>query len=392
MDSRSVSRFRRIRKFGAGCFTAARTSRCRPIPESSSKILSKVVRLALFALLAALCSICSKPSADFGYVPVRGPVQWQEVSGCCGKLHATVEYNVVCFDLDFRYRQKLQTFCKLSNFDHAYSWYLQMAQSLFEDVGRLSDLHQKIAWRIEDNSTINADNIRYLNDMGIIAVAHSIERSDNVSLYTTLLPNFHFIETRGFARLISEFSKLETPLQNRSSNVFWAGSTTGVPCVAKRPCASVCDTIQRVKLVREGQQIPWTNFSITKAVQWCTAGDVALNDLTSQFVRELEWGKHMGVIDIDGNVDAWGLPWRLASGSAVFRVESSYLHYFSELLVEEVHYVSVAGDLSDLAEKTAQVTMISHVDHLANISKNAKRVIEQHSYERVIQAVAEKLA
>jgi len=266
-----------------------------------------------------------------------------------------------------------------------------MAKIFFEDVGSISDLHVKVAWRIEDNSTMKVETMRILNDMGIVAVAHSVERNVDTRLYKTLVPNFHFIETRGFQQLISELSKFQVPLRHREPSVFWAGSTTGIPCLGKLPCSKACHDIQRAKLVRLGKNLSWTNFSITKAIQWCAADEKKLGNWMSQPIRESEWVHHKGLIDVDGNVDAWGLTWRLASGSVVFRVRSSYLNYFSERLVEGVHYIAISEDFSDLAEKTAEVTVARYADKHARIALNAKKIIQENSYEVIVKEVARNL-
>jgi len=266
-----------------------------------------------------------------------------------------------------------------------------MAKIFFEDVGSISHLHMKIAWRIEDNSTMNVETMRILNGMGIVVVAHSIEKYVDTTLYKTLVPNFHFIETRGFRQLISELSKFQVSLRHREPSVFWAGSTTGVPCHGKLPCNNSCHDIQRAKLVRLGKNLNWANFSITKAIQWCAADGKKMGNLISQPIRESEWVHHKGLLDVDGNVDAWGLTWRLASGSVVFRVRSSYLNYFSDKLVEGVHYIAISEDFSDLAEKTAEVTVVRYTGKHARIARNAKQIIQENSYEVVVKEVAREL-
>ena len=317
-------------------------------------------------------------------------VEWAEVQNCCGVVQVALENNVVCFDLDYR-RGGLQSFCELSPLSEAYSWYLQMAKSFLQDVLRNARLRLKVAWRIEDDSTISESNLRILKELGIVAVAHSVHKNANTTLYTTFVPNFHFIETHGFRKLIQELENPEVPLQHRRPSVFWAGSTTGLPCGSVKPCENTCDNIQRVKLVQLGNALTWTSFSITRAIQWCTSDALRLQDLTTEYVKEVDWIQHRGLIDVDGNVDAWGLTWRLASGSVVFRVRSSYLNYFSDRILEGIHFLSIAEDLSDLAEVTAKVTLMQNADELSRISQNAKKVILENSYDTIVDTVSKVL-
>ena len=58
---------------------------------------------------------------------------------------------------------------------------------------------------------------------------------------------------------------------------------------------------------------------------------------------------------MDGHVNAWGLYWRLASGSAVFRVESELTNAYIEQMKPFVHYLPIASNLSNLLPLTALV-------------------------------------
>ena len=57
---------------------------------------------------------------------------------------------------------------------------------------------------------------------------------------------------------------------------------------------------------------------------------------------EAAWADSSGILDVDGNVNAWGLYWRLASGSTIFKVESEHISAYTEHAVPFVHYVPIA--------------------------------------------------
>ena len=96
---------------------------------------------------------------------------------------------------------------------------------------------------------------------------------------------------------------------------------------------------------------------------------------------------------MDGNVDAWGHTWRMASGSVVFLVQSDYKHYFSDRLVEGVHYIGIRRDLSDFFERTKVVTQNDNatVARLSKIAANARALMRELEYDEVVERVAESL-
>ena len=47
------------------------------------------------------------------------------------------------------------------------------------------------------------------------------------------------------------------------------------------------------------------------------------------------------VLEIDGNIDAWGNRWRMESGSVLFLVKSNFKHFYSDKLVDGVHTTSI---------------------------------------------------
>lgn len=68
------------------------------------------------------------------------------------------------------------------------------------------------------------------------------------------------------------------------------------------------------------------------------------DDIYGNYTAEVEWVRHRGVFDIDGNINAFGLFWRLSSGSAVFRIlhsERLLVNAYSRLLVPFEHYIPI---------------------------------------------------
>ena len=103
--------------------------------------------------------------------------------------------------------------------------------------------------------------------------------------------------------------------------------------------------------------------------------------------------EHRGIIDIDGNVDAWGSRWRFATRSVVFKVESDYVNIYSSSLTDGVHFIGLRANLTDLRSKTA-IIMTNDTDtlnYLENITENARRTIAEFSYKSEVVRVAQAL-
>jgi len=282
-------------------------------------------------------------------------------------------------------------------FQPAYYYYLGLAQKFLDDLpSDPQTLRKRIVWRIEDDATVPDDLLTELHSAGVATFGHSIDVSKTtVKSYTAIVPNFHFIEDTGFREVISRINKHAKPFLARSQRVFWTGATTGHPCNGALNCEKTCEDVARVKLVRSARGVPWLNCSLTKASQWCASSEEELRSskLLSHYIAEHEWIINRGLIDIDGNVDAWGLSWRLQSGSVVFIVESSYANFFSRYLVDGVHYFSISRDLSNLREKTSiiQSNDTKIMQKLSQMADSSRLLMEGLNYASTLTDVARAL-
>uniref|UniRef100_A0A7R9TLN2 Glycosyl transferase CAP10 domain-containing protein n=1 Tax=Micromonas pusilla TaxID=38833 RepID=A0A7R9TLN2_MICPS len=326
---------------------------------------------------------------------------WSECAECCSDLSGVLknisapELNLVCFDLNFVNRTQ-QYYAVLTTLAPHFSFYLRMAKQFLMDAGSEVKLQRKIVWRLEDNSTIQRTNLMALKQTGAAVVSHSSRLADSdPPLYTSWVPNFHFIDKKGFTEVVERIHKIRVDFKSRKMQIFWAGSTTGIPCDNIPPCTNTCQELLRVKLVRQFSNITFLKFALSSVVQWCGGSDSWLQGkgMIQPHVAEINWANHRGVLDIDGNVDAWGLRWRLGSGSVVFIVKSSYEHLYSNLLTDGVHYIGIDSDLSDLLEKTSIITSHEAVDvqYLENVVSNALMQMKELTYPKVVAAVASAL-
>lgn len=254
----------------------------------------------------------------------------------------------------------------------------------------------EVVWALEDDASVPRDVIEALRARGIIVLAHSVpvERKDDGYAY---VPNFHFIKYRGFESLIRRVLDEGSVLARRESAVFWRGSTTGWSCaIDDDACDSSdgCARLTRVRAVVASSSARWLDVGVTHLVQECAVPKRKPRLRTTAHAPELEWVMHKGILEMDGNVDAWGNRWRMESGSVVFIVKSKFAHYYSDALEDGVHYVGIAADLSDLIERTRIVTneTAENLAKLSQIASNAARLMrEKYTYDKVVVDVADKL-
>ena len=330
---------------------------------------------------------------------------WSEcTTGCClkaksrlvGILDRDDEHNLVCFDLNFVDGNPEQRYVFLTPFNTAFAYYLTMAQKFLGDTGAHKSFAGEVVWRIEDDATMNPSLQATFSAVGVASVGHSVHRVRGmVPMYTTLVPNFHFVEHSGYSALSQLADTSSSHLKSLRRSVFWAGSTTGIPCRGRQPCEMKCVNLQRVQLVELAQEVEWLNCSVTSAIQWCASDESKLlsSKMMSERVDEHEWMEHRGIIDIDGNVDAWGSRWRFATRSVVFKVESDYVNIYSSSLTDGVHFIGLRANLTDLRSKTA-IIMTNDTDtlnYLENITENARRTIAEFSYKSEVVRVAQAL-
>ena len=99
------------------------------------------------------------------------------------------------------------------------------------------------------------------------------------------------------------------------------------------------------------------------------------------------------MLEIEGNVDAWGNRWRMESGSVLFVVKSHFKHFYSHKLVDGVHFIGISEDLHDLAAKTKIVTNTDSelLARMREIAANARALLQECTYERVVTNVSNRL-
>lgn len=208
-----------------------------------------------------------------------------------------------------------------------------------------------------------------------------------------LQPDFHFIQTRGFDAILTKIAERakKTNLEGfeqRQAKVFWRGGSTGLPPEENR----TCELLPRVQLVDRARSLAWMDVGISKYTMWCQGRSKEPNLYPpSTHANEDEWIQYRGILDIDGFVNAWGLYWRLASGSVVFKVESNYTNAYIRHLVPWIHYVPLAADFSDLTLHTQMIANETQLPLLKSIARNSQQLMTKFTYERQVDSVVHSL-
>jgi len=273
--------------------------------------------------------------------------------------------------------------------------YLDSALKFLSDIGQEVRTKLRVSvsviWIMEDEATIAAALIKRLQSSGAVIFAHSVR--PEIQNLVTLVPNFHFIDTKGFRYLIDRVQNASFKLSTRDKCVFWRGSTTGLPCAYGiwANCTDTCEGLPRVKAVQASLNTSWLDFKLTSLTQVCVSA-VWLHEhhLVSSHEPEESWIRCLGLLEIDGNVDAWGARWRQESDSVIFMVKSNFATYYSNRLQAGIHYIEISGDLSDLTEKTKVITSTADEDVqlLRNLRRNSVAAMKELTYSKAVKEIA----
>ena len=253
-----------------------------------------------------------------------------------------------------------------------YGWYRGQQHKFLRDVGAsYKGTPTVVFFKSEDDATIPAEVQRNLSSHGFAYLAHSFSFENNSRISKSVAkkdglifqPDFHFIEHDGFSKTIRKLRHESKPYSSKLPIVFWRGSNTG--------SSQTCRDLNRVKMCTLAKNFGWLDLKITQNLQLCSEDD--LRPILSNRTHELEWSNHKGILDIDGHVSAWGLFWRLGSGSVVFRVESPYVNAYILKMKPFVHYIPIKKDLSDLGLMTSAVKNDTFL-HCSNTSSECKEI------------------
>ena len=171
-----------------------------------------------------------------------------------------------------------------------------------------------------------------------------------------LIPDPYCLMSQGYRALRQAFAQQPLPpWQERLPIAFWRGSSTG----SKGINLATLHANPRYQLCRQSLQLPALVDARFSALVQC-ADQASTAAVRQRLEQEGLWSPrvdppvaalHRWLIEIDGNVNSWGLLWKLLSGSCVLRVASRRRQWYHHRLQPWVHVVPVAADLGDLEQR-----------------------------------------
>ena len=168
-----------------------------------------------------------------------------------------------------------------------------------------------------------------------------------------LIPDPYCLMSGGYRSLRERINQAPLPpWHERLPLAFWRGATTGSHQIDLTTLASN----RRYQLTSRSRCWPDRLDARFNRVVQCRDGaaqeqvehHLQHEHLLSSTVNPWHAGLHAWQIDIDGNVNSWGLLWKLLSGSCILRVHSCRVQWFHHRLRPWEHLVPVKADLSDL--------------------------------------------
>lgn len=170
-----------------------------------------------------------------------------------------------------------------------------------------------------------------------------------------LFPDEYFMTSLAYATFRDEVRRFHMPWAEREAKAFWRGSSTGLLNLT----TATLDGLPRYRLCIISRAHPdLLDAGITDIVQ--APGPQELTDLRDallqqgmirEHVPQVSMIRYKYLVDIDGNANSWGLFNKLLMGSCVLKVASDWEEWYYPHLKPWQHYVPVAADMSDLAEK-----------------------------------------
>jgi len=197
---------------------------------------------------------------------------------------------------------------------------------------------------------------------------------------SVLLPDPYALGSHGYRMIRQALSQQPLPTwSQRKSQAFWRGSSTSSKAITIHRMYKN----RRINLCQLSRKMPnLLNCCLTDVVQ-CRDTKAKLEvssylkaeGMLSERCGPLHFGKHKYLIEIDGNVNSWGLLWKLLTGSCILRVKSTRRQWYHNKLKPYINIVPIKEDLSDLQEQLSWCH--DHEEECEEIGRRGKILAEQ---------------
>ena len=171
-----------------------------------------------------------------------------------------------------------------------------------------------------------------------------------------VIPDAYCLGSHGFLLLRQQLVKDPLPpWQARKRIACWRGASTD----SKQITLTTVGNSRRYQLCQLTRRRPdLLDARFSNVVQCASASDqqaveqhLKEQHLLAPRLEPLAMAQCRWLLDLDGNVNSWGLLWKLLSGCCVIRVTSSRGQWFHHRLIPGRHLVAVQPDLNDLEDK-----------------------------------------
>jgi len=217
------------------------------------------------------------------------------------------------------------------------------------------------------------------------------------------LPDPHFFQNFGFAR-DRQAGKSAPDWQTRSDTIVWRGGMNGTGWMNFAPeDIDNPAVLQRIRMVRRLKGLDGVDAHLVD-IHASVAPYTALartQGLLAAPLPATSWLGHKFAIDIDGYTNTWSnLLVRMLYGCCVLKVASQfgYRQWYYDALRPFEHYVPVAADMADFAEKidwvrsnpaeaaaiAARGQALAQTLTFASQARRAAELIETHWDEAVV--------
>ncbi len=247
------------------------------------------------------------------------------------------------------------------------------------------------AWRMQSNQAINKFRIQLHDEES--DRNNCLQFDARAGSRETLIPDPYALGSNGYERLRKEFlDQRLPPWKQRQPLAFWRGASTGMSALTLTRLTKN----QRYKLCCLSLEMPeLLDARMTAVVQGRDSEateqirqHLIEENLMAAYCPAWMFGLYRYLIEIDGNVNSWGLLWKLLSGSCILKVDSPRQQWYHHKLKPYVHIIPIASDLSNLS--TQLDWCMANPDHCEKIAYNGRILAEQEAKNlgrKVIEAI-----
>lgn len=174
--------------------------------------------------------------------------------------------------------------------------------------------------------------------------------------YHVGLPDPHYFQNHGFASEMVA-GKSAPEWEARSDDIVWRGGMNGVGWLSwSEEDATNPAALQRMRMVMLLKNVPGTDVRFSELLSQANMfGPIAVSrGYLDSPIAAKTWLSRKFAIDIDGFSNTWSnFLVRMLYGCCVLKVQSQFgfRQWYYDKLVPYEHYVPVAADMSDFAEK-----------------------------------------